>query len=77
MVFASDPLQKCRSEDSIIAFTWDHYLKDPSKPEWLVRFPMVKASLRAMDTTTAFVASKFPDQGFNIDSYVVAGMHLC
>ena len=34
------------------AYTWDHYLKDTSQPEWLLRFPMVKATLRAMDTIT-------------------------
>lgn len=32
--FTADPLQKSRTEDSIIAFTWDHFLKDTSKPEW-------------------------------------------
>jgi PhoPQ-activated pathogenicity-related protein len=42
IVFSSDPLQKSRTEDAIIAFTWDHFLKDPSDPTWLVRFPMVK-----------------------------------
>merc|ERR1719487_2634830 len=28
--FSSDPIQKSRSEDAIIAFTWDHFLKDTS-----------------------------------------------
>ena len=73
VTFTSDPLQKCRSEDSIIAFTWDHYLKDPSDPTWLVRLPMVKASVRAMDVTTAFVARKFSSSGFNLDSFIVSG----
>eukprot|EP01034_Spumella_vulgaris_P036549 gene36549-45070_t len=53
--FSSDPIQKSRSEDAVIAFTWDHFLKDPSQPEWLVRFPMVKASVRSMDAITEFV----------------------
>ena len=48
ITFATDPIQKSRGEDAIIAFTWEHYLNDPSNPEWLVRFPMVKGSLRAM-----------------------------
>jgi len=46
MIFAADPIQKSRSEDAIIAYTWDHFLANPSQPEWLVRFPMVKASVR-------------------------------
>ena len=71
--FASDPLQKSRSEDAIIAFTWDHFINYPKNAEWLLRFPMVKASLRAMDTVTAFVAKKFPDAGYSLDYYAVAG----
>ena len=29
IVFASDPLQESRTEDAIIAFTWDHYVTQP------------------------------------------------
>lgn len=72
-IFAADPIQKSRSEDAIIAFTWDHYLNDPTKPEWLVRFPMVKASLRALDAITEFCAKQMPEQGLQIDYYTVAG----
>jgi len=50
--FASDPIQKSRTEDAIIAFTWDHFLNNPEETEWLLRFPMVKGSLRAMDALT-------------------------
>uniref|UniRef100_A0A914BWJ8 Uncharacterized protein n=1 Tax=Acrobeloides nanus TaxID=290746 RepID=A0A914BWJ8_9BILA len=57
----------------MIAFTWQHFLDDPSKPEWLLRFPMVKASLRAMDTITAFVSQDLPELGCQLDHYVVAG----
>lgn len=49
MVFSGDPTQKSRGEDAIIAYTWDHFLNNPDEPEWLLRLPMVKASLRAMD----------------------------
>lgn len=73
IIFSSDPDQKSRSEDSIITYTWDHYLKDTSKPEWLVRFPMVKACLRAMDTITEFSAKKFPDMNYQLDYYSVSG----
>ena len=71
--FSSDPIQKSRTEDAIIAFTWDHFLKDPSNPEWLLRFPMVKASLRAMDTITEFMKQKRPELGTSLDYYSVSG----
>jgi hypothetical protein len=75
MIFAADPIQKSRSEDAIIAFTWDHYLNDPTKPEWLVRFPMVKASVRAMDAITEFTTYKFPEKFSSapIGYFAVAG----
>lgn len=73
ITFSSDPIQKSRGEDAIIAFTWNHFLEDPSKPEWLLRFPMVKASLRAMDAMTEFVAQKFPEDNLSLDYYAVAG----
>jgi len=75
IVFPSDPIQKSRTEDAIIAFTWDHFLKDPSDPTWLVRFPMVKASVRAMDAVAEWVATK-PDlggQGYTASYFSVAG----
>jgi len=71
--FASDPIQKSRTKDAIIAFTWAHFLDDPSNPEWLVRFPMVKASLRAMDAVKEFTQQKFPEMGGSLDYFTVAG----
>lgn len=71
--FQDDPIQKSRSEDAIIAYTWDHYINDPSDPTWLLRFPMVKASLRAMDTMTAFMKQKLPELNTQLDYYSVAG----
>ena len=107
--FAADPIQKSRTEDSIIAFTWDHFLRDTSKPEvracvrrlspcavlpprpllthppppppppppyppqWLVRFPMVKASVRAMDAIAEFVTKKMPEKNLHLDYFTVAG----
>ena len=73
MVFASDPEQKSRGEDAIIAFTWAHFLDHPDQPEWLVRLPMVKASVRAMDTMTAFVKQKKTLRIPDLDYYIVAG----
>jgi PhoPQ-activated pathogenicity-related protein len=62
-----------RSEDAVIAFTWAHFLNDPTQPNWLLRFPMVKASLRAMDTITAFVNQYLPQLNCQLDYYMVAG----
>jgi len=73
VTFAADPIQKSRTEDAVIAFTWDHFLNDPSQPEWLVRFPMVKASVRAMDAITEFVAQKLPELNCQLDYYSVSG----
>jgi len=71
IIFSSDPEQKKRSEDSIIAFTWAHFLDHPDDAEWLVRLPMVKASLRAMDTMTAYAAQSLHIP--RLDFYSVTG----
>lgn len=73
MTFSSDPIQKSRTEDSIIAYTWDHFLNNPNEPNWLVRFPMVKASVRAMDAMKEFVLQKRPDLGVSLDYFTVSG----
>lgn len=73
LIFRDDPIQKSRSEDAIIAYTWDHFLKDPSNPEWLVRFPMVKASVRALDAMTEFMAQKLPEKNVNLKGFSIAG----
>jgi PhoPQ-activated pathogenicity-related protein len=57
----------------VIAYTWDHFLRDPSQPEWLVRFPMVKASVRAMDAMKEFCQYKFPELGTSLDYFGVSG----
>uniref|UniRef100_A0A914EHI3 PhoPQ-activated pathogenicity-related protein n=1 Tax=Acrobeloides nanus TaxID=290746 RepID=A0A914EHI3_9BILA len=62
-----------RDEDAVIAFTWSHFLNNPTQPNWLLRFPMVKASIRAMDTITAFVNQYLPQRGCQLDYYLVAG----
>lgn len=51
----------------------DHFLKEPGQPDWLVRFPMVKASLRAMDAITEFIAKSHPELEAQLDYYSVAG----
>ncbi len=68
-VFPDDGKQ--RSEDAIIAYTWDKYLHG-GDADWPLRLPMTKAAVRAMDTVTAF--SKTPAGGsLDITHFVVAG----
>jgi PhoPQ-activated pathogenicity-related protein len=72
-IFASDPIQKSRTEDAIIAYTWDHFLNHPDQPDWLVRFPMVKASIKAMDAITEFIDQKHPELGVHTEYFSVSG----
>jgi len=57
--FPSDPTNKSRSEDSIIAWTWKQYIEDPNHdPEWLIRLPMVKAAFQTMRAAQEFLEEK-------------------
>jgi PhoPQ-activated pathogenicity-related protein len=60
-----------RTEDAIIAYTWDKYLKT-TDTKWPLRLPMTKAAVRAMDTSTEIMTT---NQGGNIsvEQFVVAG----
>jgi PhoPQ-activated pathogenicity-related protein len=60
-----------RSEDSLIAYAWDKFLRTGDE-RWPPRLPMTKAAVRAMDAITAFCAS--PTGGsLAVDRFVVAG----
>jgi PhoPQ-activated pathogenicity-related protein len=67
--FAGD--DRDRTEDALIAFTWDRFLRT-GDDRWPARLPMTKAAVRAMDTVTDFLASS---RGGNVrvDRFVVAG----
>ena len=54
LVFAGET--EGRKEDSLIAYTWDKFLRT-GDPKWPARLPMTKAAVRAMDTVTAFCGS--------------------
>ncbi|CAF1026861.1 unnamed protein product [Adineta ricciae] len=57
--FLSDPTSSSRSEDSLIGWTWKRYLEtNGSDPRILLRFPMTKAVIRAMDTVEQFLAQE-------------------
>lgn len=69
LVFAGET--KPRTEDQIIAYTWVKFMKT-GDTTWPLRMPMTKASVRAMDTVTAFCAT--PAGGnISVAKFVVAG----
>jgi PhoPQ-activated pathogenicity-related protein len=69
LVFAGET--QARKEDSLIAYTWDKFLRT-GDTKWPARLPMTKAAVRAMDTVSAFCGSA---EGGNtkVDGFVVAG----
>jgi PhoPQ-activated pathogenicity-related protein len=60
-----------RSEDGIIAYTWDKFLRTGDE-KWPLRLPMTKAAVRAMDTVTSFCSTEEAGK-LKVDSFVVAG----
>jgi PhoPQ-activated pathogenicity-related protein len=69
LVFAGET--EGRVEDSLIAYTWDKYLRT-GDPKWPARLPMTKAAVRAMDTITSFCGSA-EGGSIRMDGFVVAG----
>jgi PhoPQ-activated pathogenicity-related protein len=70
LVFRDDA-ERQRSEDGIIAYTWDKFLRT-GDDKWPLRLPMTKAAVRAMDTVTALAATA-EGGGATVDKFVVAG----
>ncbi|XP_025076722.1 autocrine proliferation repressor protein A-like [Pomacea canaliculata] len=70
VVFKADPSQKQRNEDAVIAWTWKTFIENASDPEILLRMPMTKAVVRAMDTVTDVVNIL---AGKNVSKFLVAG----
>jgi len=60
-----------RTEDAIIAYSWDKYFRTGDE-KWPLRLPMTKSAVRAMDTVTS-VASSTPENALTINKFVVAG----
>ena len=54
----SDPSGRAREEDESIAWTWKMFIDNPSDPFILLRMPMTKAAVRAMDATEEFTKQK-------------------
>ncbi|MBS1855262.1 MAG: PhoPQ-activated pathogenicity-related family protein [Acidobacteria bacterium] len=60
-----------RSEDAIIAYTWDKFLRTGDE-RWPARLPMTKAAVRAMDAVTAFLG-QLPGGAVTVKNFVVMG----
>src|SRR6185436_9585088 len=60
-----------RSEDALIAYTWDKFLRTGDE-KWPARLPMTKAAVRAMDAITAFCAGDTGGRS-TVDRFFVAG----
>lgn len=69
LVFAGET--EGRKEDSLIAYTWDKFLRT-GDAKWPARLPMTKATVRAMDTVTAFCVSA-QGGGVKVSGFVVSG----
>jgi PhoPQ-activated pathogenicity-related protein len=56
IIFKADPSHAARSEDDIIAWVWRIFIEtNGSDPHILLRLPMTKAAVRAMDATEQFL----------------------
>ena len=79
IVFSEDILQDSRKEDAIIAFTWWHFLNDEeSNAEYLLRLPMTKAAVKAMDTVNFFLTDdtapeEIQDIGLDPTKFIIGG----
>ena len=60
-----------RSEDAIIAYSWDKYLRTGDEA-WPLRLPMTKSVVRAMDAISAFCRSA-AGGGIAVDRFVLGG----
>ena len=60
-----------RTEDAIIAYTWDRFLRTGDE-RWPARLPMTKAAVRAMDAATAFLAQA-PGGATAVRNFIVVG----
>jgi PhoPQ-activated pathogenicity-related protein len=60
-----------RSEDAIIAYTFDKYMKT-GDPTWPLLLPMVKSAVRAMDTVQTHISSA-TNGALKINKFVVSG----
>jgi PhoPQ-activated pathogenicity-related protein len=70
--FEEQPI-RIRSEDDIIAYTFDQYLShigEPGNETWPLLLPMVKSAVRAMDAIQEFSTEYSPTQ---VENFIVTG----
>ena len=65
----NEPLFNGLSEDAIISYTFQQYLKD-GDPTWPLLFPMAKSAVRAMDAIQQYAKQEWKE---DITSFVVFG----
>ena len=69
-VFLADPSKAQRTEDAVIAWTWKTFIENPDDPSILLRLPMTKAVVKAMDAITEFTNKK---SKVEIKKFMIAG----
>ncbi|RNA42959.1 autocrine proliferation repressor A-like [Brachionus plicatilis] len=70
LVFKEDERGRKRSEDALIAWGWKKFIENTAEPTFLLRFPMVKAVSKAMDTIQIFVKENYK---IEIKKFMLAG----
>lgn len=65
----NQPLYDGRTEDALIAYTFDQFLKTGDKT-WPLLFPMVKSAVRGMDTVQQFAKKEW---GQDVKQFVISG----
>lgn len=68
-IYFVDDINNSRTEDEIIAYTFDKFLLDPNDDDWPLLLPMVKSAVRGMDASQQYLSS----QGKTINNFLITG----